>query len=250
MVFRIVFFKTDIIWYNHALTYFFLSAKEVPHLIEPALTTDSSFENLSNKLQLSKDVRKKAWDYWLQIGSITDLKVINRDIVRYKQQHVLHFYLVFWCLIDIRLKCFVFTLENKLFIECYGYPCSNIIWRVQKTFLKISHHWKNCKFENFVRVSTENGESRTRAWINILFVSPLWSSRLKNLYSPFHEQIFSVSNSGIGFVLCNTFLERTESSLLKNLESRLFRIFVEAWLLSVKLRYVPQWKWNFSENIK
>ena len=63
------------------MTYFFLSAKEVSHLIEPALTTDSNFENLSNKLQLSKDVRKKAWDYWLQIVSITDMKVINRDIV-------------------------------------------------------------------------------------------------------------------------------------------------------------------------
>ena len=36
-----------------------------------------------------------------------------------------------------------------------------------------------------------------------------------------------------------------ESSLLKNLESPLF---VEEWLPSLKLRYVPQWKWPLMEN--
>ena len=30
--------------------------------------------------------------------------------------------------------------------------------------------------------------------------------------------------------------------------SRLFQIFVEEWLASLKLRYVPQWMWPLMEN--
>ncbi|XP_071165079.1 retinoblastoma-associated protein-like isoform X1 [Mytilus edulis] len=54
--------------------------QEIPETVETIVTVDTNFENLSNKLKLSKDVRNKAWDYWQIVEKVTaDLKEISKS---------------------------------------------------------------------------------------------------------------------------------------------------------------------------